>query len=265
MTAIAAQARARLDIGKVFTQTFGVLGRNIVPFGLAAVVMVIPSAINSFGQLNSLRGVAAGAVTAAQVATHPLLYGLMTILGIVVSLTVMGAIIVGAVRDLDEKPVDFADCLKIGLRNVLGFVGLFILLVLGIALASVLLIVPGVILAMAWSVAIPAKVAEGINPIKAFGRSLALTKGHRWSIFLLSLILWIAFAVAEFGLIGVAGGLGGAINFARVVTSPGAVIVFLIFPVVVDLFGFTMGAALYHQLRTLRGGPGAQVIGEIFV
>jgi hypothetical protein len=40
-----------------------------------------------------------------------------------------------------------------------------------------------------WMVALPACVVEGLGPIKSLGRSANLTKGHRWKILGIFLVL----------------------------------------------------------------------------
>ena len=63
-----------------------------------------------------------------------------------------------------------------------------------------------------WAVALPAVVADTSNPVKALGRSRALTKGNRWRIFGLVLLFWILILVLEavfFGGLGAAGAFPG--------------------------------------------------------
>lgn len=53
----------------------------------------------------------------------------------------------------------------------------------------VLLIVPGILLALSWSVVLAVRVAENKSIGDCFGRSAALARGHRGGIFLLGLML----------------------------------------------------------------------------
>lgn len=58
----------------------------------------------------------------------------------------------------------------------------------------VLLIAPAMVLALAWSVSVPAIVFEHRGPLGGLARSSQLTKGRRWSIvglFLLVMIIWV--------------------------------------------------------------------------
>ena len=72
-------------------------------------------------------------------------------------------------------------------------IGFFILLaVLGAAAVgflSLLLIIPGIIAATILWVVVPVVVVERLGPFESLGRSQNLTRGHRWSIFGIIVIL----------------------------------------------------------------------------
>ena len=66
---------------------------------------------------------------------------------------------------------------------------------LGMMVGFTLLVIPGVVLTMIWWVAIPAAVIERPGVLRSFGRSLELTKGHRWKI-LAAFLLTVAAGIA---------------------------------------------------------------------
>ncbi len=68
---------------------------------------------------------------------------------------------------------------------------MFFLLSLAMGVGFLLLIVPGVLVAVWYSVAIPVAVIENVTPGPAFDRSAKLTKGRRGSIFLIFLLFFI--------------------------------------------------------------------------
>jgi len=79
-----------------------------------------------------------------------------------------------------------------------GMLGMNILIGLGVILGLILLVVPGVFLAMMWSIAGPLKVLEGRAATEAMSRSAALTKNNRWAIlgvYLIYTLICIAAAV----------------------------------------------------------------------
>lgn len=83
----------------------------------------------------------------------------------------------------------FADIFG-GARWFLPAVGTSILMTFGIMFGFVLLIVPGIFLGLAWSLALPAVVDRNLGPVEALSESFRLTEGHRASIF----VLWLMFA-----------------------------------------------------------------------
>ena len=70
-----------------------------------------------------------------------------------------------------------------------------ILFSLGMMVSFTLLVIPGVILTVIWWVVIPAAVIERPGILRSFGRSLELTKGHRWKI-LAAFLLIVAAGIA---------------------------------------------------------------------
>ena len=66
-----------------------------------------------------------------------------------------------------------------------------------IALGFVLLIVPGIVLSMMWALTIPAAVLEGRGLGESLARSSELTKGHRWRIFLIYVVIIVLVYIAS--------------------------------------------------------------------
>lgn len=63
-----------------------------------------------------------------------------------------------------------------------------ILFALAVVAGFILLVVPGVMLALAWSLIGPVIVAEGAGPVRAMGRSWDLTSGYKGKVFVIVLI-----------------------------------------------------------------------------
>ena len=73
--------------------------------------------------------------------------------------------------------------------NFWKFVGTRILTIIIVLVGLILLIVPGIIAALALMFATYVVVDRGFGPIEAIKESVRLTKGHRWELFLLALAL----------------------------------------------------------------------------
>ncbi len=248
-----------LDIGRVIQELFAVLGRNFVAFGLLALILTgIPAAV-----IYAIQGSVLVSGDPTQVLGPR--FGWSVLLGLVSGLfgvILQATIIYGTVSDLNNRPVSVAESLTAGLRAFLPVIGLAILLGLGVALASMLLLVPGIMLAIAWCVAIPAYVVEQTGVMAAFGRSAELTRGSRWRIFGLFVIYFIAVIVIEL----VLGVFSRATGFATIGRLP--VLTLLIFAPLIQmastLIGSTGAAVLYVELRRLRDGVGPQGLAAIF-
>lgn len=88
-----------------------------------------------------------------------------------------------------------------GLSNILPLFGLYLQVGLTVGLGFILLIVPGIIWAICTWVAVPAYVGQpGLGVSGAYSKSFALTKGHRWSLFLVGFVLMLIAVLAEVGL-----------------------------------------------------------------
>jgi hypothetical protein len=74
--------------------------------------------------------------------------------------------------------------LAFGFKRLLGVLGVSVLYGLGVALATIVLVIPGIWLYVAWSLAIPALLFERIRPGAALKRSFALVRGRWWKVFL---------------------------------------------------------------------------------
>jgi hypothetical protein len=72
-----------------------------------------------------------------------------------------------------------------------------------VTLATLLLVIPGVILAVAFSLVLPVATFEKGSAVDALRRSFRLTRGHRWNIFGASFVIGLLVGVIGLGLGGV--------------------------------------------------------------
>jgi hypothetical protein len=93
---------------------------------------------------------------------------------------------------LRGERASFGECLRIGVTNWAPLFGLSIVMGLAQTVGYALLIVPGLVLTVMWAAALPLKVIEGVSINRALDRSRALTKGRRWPIFGLLLLMTLA-------------------------------------------------------------------------
>jgi hypothetical protein len=98
------------------------------------------------------------------------------IVGVVAYLLVIGATFRAVSEAYLGRPVDVRASLGFAARRAPSLLWLGILLVIGIGLGFLFLIVPGIWLLVAWSVAVPALMVEGMRGNKAIRRSFNLTR-----------------------------------------------------------------------------------------
>ena len=257
MTTAASASAEPLDIGRVIQDLIAVLRRNFVPFFmLSAILTGIPAVILGIVRMSSARAV--GAVGVGGIG-QALLAGLV---GLVTGLILQGALIHGTVSDMNGKRPTVPQSLSVGLNNFLPLFAVGLLAGLAIVIGVILLIVPGIMIAVAWCVAAPALVAERRDVMDTFGRSAELTRGNRWRIFGLFVIYGIAAAIFE----AVISAIAGVAFFA----SPGAslavmsVVIQPLLSIITSMVGATAAAVLYVELRRVREGVGPEAIAAVF-
>lgn len=264
--------RGKIDLGRVIAETFRVIGRNIASFSLLALLLSgVPTAIVGWLQATTLRaqldqGLASGTFTFSPAAMTAGMVGGLTAL--VTMAILQGALIYVTVQDLNGQKVSIGDALAAGLRSFLPLIGLSILMVLAIGFGFLLLIVPGLMMLCAWCVATPALVADRTGVIGAFGRSAELTRGNRWGIFGLVVILWVVslvFGAIFNGLLGVtAFGAADPREMAESLLSPAGIAIIVIRQTVTAVLISAAVAVLYVELRRAREGLGPEWLREIF-
>lgn len=126
-----------------------------------------------------------------------MVWGLVAIaLTVIVSAASQAATVV-AVSDVHlDRPASVKDSFSRVKGHIVGVIGLSMLVGLGVVAGFIALIVPGVLLALMWSLAVPVKVLENKSAMDAMSRSSDLTKGDRGRIF----IVWLLFIVLSIGI-----------------------------------------------------------------
>ena len=239
------------DIGGVLGSGFSISFGNIVPFGLLALIVTSPSFL--YGILVATGGMGASGLSQA----------LASILQLLLNSVATAALIYGTMQVLRNQAVSLNDCLSRGFALVFPVIGLIILVSLIIGVGFLLLIVPGLIAATMLWVAIPAAVIERPGVIESMKRSVELTKGNRWRVFGLLVIVFIIQLVVGLilgAIFGFGMAAGGAVG--------GAAVVFVIFQWLIQAFFAVLYAVLiavsYQQLRIAKEGGSLDQIASVF-
>lgn len=272
MTAITAPEA--FSMGRVINRLFSVLGHNIVQFlTLSALLVGAPTLVVSVGQMLLFSSISPADVFAPG---RLALAGVGFLVSIAANAVLQAAVIHASVNDLTGRKAAIGESLAVGLRYFLPLLGISIIVGIGCAVGFVLLIVPGVLLALALSVAAPAAVMERTGVFGALDRSIALTRNHRGAIFLLAIayiiVMWIiemaiGAVVGAFAFTGFEGAAGAAPDHLpqglQAVRWGSAVAGVVINTLLASLSSIGI-ASIYFELRQAKEGVGADQLAAVF-
>jgi len=245
MASVASLSDRRMSIGRVFNRAFAALGANAATmFGIAFLFSALPIALLNLSQAGS--GPTRDYITNA---------------------SVVGGIYLATIAHTDHRTVSFGACVATGVRVALPLLALGILLGLGLMLGFAFFIIPGILLYLAWSVAVPALVVERTGIFEAFGRSRFLTRGARWNVFGIGLVMVVLYYVliAAVGIATVAvtglpaAGRDGAAAFGTLSSVLTALSTTVSTAVVA-----AVQTSLYVELRDWKDGPQVDQLSDIF-
>jgi hypothetical protein len=274
---------AEFRIGRVLSQASSVVARNFIKFVLVGSTASLP------GLLISMIPIKLPAATSQN--------GGMRIwsalLVIVLSSLVQSTLVHAAAQVMRGQSVNIAESMRAGLRRFFPVIGIWFAafaaaLTLGVGLVVIVeratpalpnlsgliavITTIGVLvlicaLYVSWVAAVPACVIEQLGPWRSLRRSRELTKGHRWRLFGLLLLVLIVFILFS-GILGtVLAAVTGAAIFsssALLFGAKGAQAVNLILSGVWSACFAAIMAVTHHDLRTAKEGVSAERILPIF-
>ncbi len=243
----------QFEMGRVVSRTFEVLAANFVPFFLLALLAVAPRAGLTWLSQTYVKDSEATGLVALPIALVAAMAGSL----------VQGAIMRGSYQTLSGSKAALPDMLSVGLRSTLPLFFLSICVGFMVGLASLALLVPGLMLATRWSVASPVQVIQKPGVFESMGRSADLTKGRRWPIFGLLIAYFLAVIVIEL----VLAALSGASLSAFTTTMNSGLYATVITPLMTAAIlpiGAVGVTAIYYELRATREGFGEDSTAEVF-
>jgi hypothetical protein len=259
MTNMAAPTGRDFRIGQIFTRSCSIYAANFLKFTLVAVVIALPSQI-----IRS--SLTTGWV--AQVGMAQTLVG-SWIIALILEFIGQGVILYGAFQALQGHPVVIGAAVRRWLSRFWAIIGISILVFLGLAVGFALLIIPGIILALRWAVTLPVCMMESKGTLASMRRSAELTKGHRWKLFGIGVLIYVVAiisALVRFLVIsllsrsGVLGWLGlGAPG--RIITTA---IISVILSAIVTAYFNIVAATVYRDLRGAKEGVDTEQIAAVF-
>jgi hypothetical protein len=176
-------------------------------------------------------------------------------LGIIAPLLVNGALALFLVDAHLGQPLDWLRSLRTAGERLGGLLWVAIIYGLLVSLGFIAFIVPGIWLAVAWSVAIPALMFEGVGGIEALRRSFRLVRGRWWQTFgaLLVSVIMLGVVLLVVGLVfgAIESGLGVRSTVVWLIIHAVSTIVsnLIAYPFIAAII-----AVLYIDLRVRKEG-----------
>jgi len=179
-----------LSTSELLDRTFHLYRNHFILFvGIMAIPQLVILLLRLLGAAVAVSGQLESVVTTALIA------GLANF----VALEVSHAATVMAVSDLHlDRPATIGSSYGGAKRSMPRVVGISLGVAIAIGIASLFFLIPGIYLALAWSLAIPVTVLEGGGLSASATRSKELTKGARWRIFVTYVLLIVLTLVVSF-------------------------------------------------------------------
>jgi len=248
-------ARGDFRVGQVLSQTWRVFSRNFLTF-------IIVTGIASLPPILVQQPLPGGSPPADPFQGLGLAF-LAILIAVIFNTLAQGILLYGAFEIMRGRPMNLAESAKVGLRRFFPIVGLAIVVSFLVGLAMALLLVPGLMLLTMWFVATPVCVVERAGVFRSMGRSRELTKGHRWKIFGLYLVVLIP-ALIIGAILGAVIVSGGAAVINSALSSTLGKIANLIWSAVWTAFLAILAVVTYHDLRVAKEGVDTDQIAAVF-
>lgn len=232
---------APFRVGVALSKTFDLFTRQFGKFVLLSLIPMVPLLVLALIVLGR----------PAAPATLGFLAIITALLTFVLSIVAQATTLYGAFQAMRGQPFTIGQSFQVGLGRAVPVIGCALLVGLAVTLASILLVVPGLIVLCMYYVAIPVCVIEQPGVVASTSRSAALTKGYRWSIFGLFLLVTIVSALVGGVLTRLGGGaLGALLSFG--------------WQIIATAFGAVLATVVYHDLRVAKEGIDIESLANVF-
>ena len=234
------------NIGALISESFGVLNSALPRFLALAVIPVIPL---------FLEILIVGEPTVEAAGQHGFTTLFLNVAFLILTFAIQGAMIYGAFNELRGQGFTVGEALSKGLSRFLPLFGVAILSGLAITIGLLLLVIPGLWLFCVLYLAAAVCVVEQRGVTDSMSRSGELTKGYRWQILGLILIIGIASALIAF-ILSYIGALVAGFVVGQLIGN------------LVQIYMIALGSVLvsmaYYRLRTIKEGVDIDKITHVF-
>lgn len=274
------RAASPLSIGQVLTTSFGVVATGFVVYFVLAFIASSPNLlVELLAEPPSEQPAGPKTVHPAWPSPVYAVFLALFLLGVVLSIIVSAMVTHMMIAQLRATPFSLAEALANGLRafwRILGAGVLIVLMLLGVVFAAALVgailaagvagdpkspvvwtitipltVIPMIVISVIYSVVVPIVVVERTDVLATMRRSADLTKGSRWQIFLLFLIVGAPVAV-------LAGAVGIALGSEMLASAPVTILSNLLGAAIAVVM-WALTAVIYYYLRTAEEQHGGML------
>ena len=254
-------------IGACLSKSLSTFFANFISFNILGLIIMVPGVIlllllfgGTFFALMAYDPATSAAPPDLGGTFATAFFGAFVIM-IVLQYLLTGTVVYGTLQYLDGQKSSIFSSLAQGLRRIFPIVIVAIITTILVWIGLILLIVPGVIVALMLCVAIPVLMVEGPGIIASLSRSRALTKGSRWRLLGLFLIALIATTVVTMVISLVAGLVLMLLGDLGATVST---VVDLALQLFTTVFLAVVLAVTYHDLRVAKEGVSTAQLAAVF-
>lgn len=246
----------QVTVGSLLGRSFSTTLKGFPIFVIVALIFNVPNFLVDYLVVPKLSPRVGGVVTSV---ADMLFGGLVT-----------AGILHGVIEILRNRKPSIGACMQTAFKHFVPVVAISFLYGIAVAIGMLLLIIPGIIIACVWYVAVPAHVAEKTGVGGAFSRSAELTRGHRMTLFLTALVfglITVGLMLAVVTPMTVASVDMEAIAAGETPSSGVSIVPYIIMFAMALTIGLwsqvAMGVA-YHDLRANKEGLDTDQLAEVF-
>jgi uncharacterized membrane protein len=239
-------------VGEVFGQSFSVVRANFIPFMVMVGLIQLPAiAYAIYVTQEKAAEFASGNIQGLGAS-----YWILTFLNMFLGALSYGALVFGVLQHLRGQRASIGECISIGFSKLLAVLGVSIVYGILYILGLILLVIPGLIVICTFYVAIPAAVVERGGVGDALSRSRELTRGNRWRVFGVLILMFLVQMVA--GLIVFIGyGFSMEISVSRQVVAS-------LIGVFFTAWRASAAAVSYYHLRSVKESVDVDDVASVF-
>lgn len=250
----------KFRVFSILGQSFSIMFRNIVPFGLISIFVMSPTYIYLY-------------VSDPYTLVEDPVFMATGLIEIILSYFVTAVLVFGVFQSLRGQPVSIYQSLLRGLWVIFPVIGVVIIMALiwaamggiafgaafalsgaGTAIIMVLIGILAIYVTCVLWVVVPTAVVEG-HVLSSFGRSMFLTKGNRWRVLGLLILVGIIS-----GIVGqIAASIGEAIG-----THSSVVLLTWAATAATSAFGAVVVTVAYYRLCRVKDGVPEDEIAAVF-